>query len=633
MAYDPAGGYVVLFGGATNATFFSNGPCGPNGDDNAINAISEGDTWTYANGTWTNLTSRLSVSPPARSDAVMSYDPALGALVLFGGVHEQGSCENHTVSVLNDTWEFVGGHWSELFPSPSPPARIDASMAYDASDRVLVLFGGFQLENWSQSTTGDTWTFSNGTWQNRTSSLSLSPSPRALAGMASDGQNGAVVLFGGESEFDGGGRDDTWSFENGTWTNITARGSITPYPRFGPEMTTSPDGSILLTGGVEPMDNDTWEFREGAWYYLSPNVTSIPGGAISLGGAAAYPPGNLTIILGGFVAHGSPFDGALSDSGGPFYATFDLASWQVADPLPNGSLADVFPHLTLVVGSLSGTAPLTTAVDLEASGGTPPYATSVFQYSSVAQFGVVLYETTPCWNFTDPPTQNPNCLYPNQESWTNLSQSDVDEGWSGHLATVGTVTYGTSMGSGFSWMVEDSRGLFGFDTVYGSVVGPLSLTATYCLSDGSCGAQATGAGLATYQNATLQVTPYEWGGTYPYHSVISWGDGTFRSSGQDDYGGRHQYTSPGRFTVEVTVTDSGGASVWIVVMNLTVGRTSSSASGVEDAALTLGVLVPAAAPTYVLARRRRQSMEAKELVERLRDRGPGEDATTLPEPW
>ena len=79
MTYDAADKYVLLFGGGNNTQNF-------------------GDTWTYAGGTWTNLTAKIGGSPHPLSDGAMAYSSALGRAVLFGGA---GSTSKPT----NQTWE------------------------------------------------------------------------------------------------------------------------------------------------------------------------------------------------------------------------------------------------------------------------------------------------------------------------------------------------------------------------------------------------------------------------------------------------------------------------------------------------------------------------------------------------
>src|SRR3954469_2788849 len=61
-------------------------------------------------------------SPPARSYLAMTYDPASGKIIMFGGVDAAG--------YLNDTWAFDGVTWTEVATDAPPPARAAAQMAY-----------------------------------------------------------------------------------------------------------------------------------------------------------------------------------------------------------------------------------------------------------------------------------------------------------------------------------------------------------------------------------------------------------------------------------------------------------------------------------------------------------------------
>src|SRR2546430_11180716 len=82
--------------------------------------------------TWVRLSP--ATSPPARSYLAMTYDPASGKVIMFGGFDGTG--------YLNDTWTFDGTSWSRVQTSVSPPARAGSQMAYDATTQKVVLFGG-----------------------------------------------------------------------------------------------------------------------------------------------------------------------------------------------------------------------------------------------------------------------------------------------------------------------------------------------------------------------------------------------------------------------------------------------------------------------------------------------------------
>jgi len=92
------------------------------------------------------------ISPPARSYLAMTYDPASGKVIMFGGF-------DGTV-YLNDTWTFDGTSWSRVQTALSPPARAASQMAYDAITQKVVLFGGYNGTRYLS----DTWL-----WDGKTS--------------------------------------------------------------------------------------------------------------------------------------------------------------------------------------------------------------------------------------------------------------------------------------------------------------------------------------------------------------------------------------------------------------------------------------------------------------------------------
>src|SRR6266513_3056177 len=91
-------------------------------------------------------------SPPARSYLAMTYDPASGKVIMFGG-------DNGT-TYLNDTWGFDGTTWTQIATQSAPPARAAAQMTYDSVTQKVVLFGGFNGTYLS-----DTWLWDGSTLQ------------------------------------------------------------------------------------------------------------------------------------------------------------------------------------------------------------------------------------------------------------------------------------------------------------------------------------------------------------------------------------------------------------------------------------------------------------------------------------
>lgn len=256
MAYDAADGYVLFFGGHNSTAMMS-------------------DTWTYQNGVWTQLSILAPHHPTARRGSMMSYDPACGCVILFGGTSTTGS--------QNDTWAYSAGTWTNItsLVGAGPPARRIGGMDYDAASNELVLFGGHNGSG-SKATSyayfNDTWVLAGdpltgGRWVQDLSSPATPP-PRAEPMLAYDPTTQAVILFGGYLQTGSVSTTpitvygDTWSFQNGTWTQLRVAG---PPPRDGGYMTFDPSlGGIVLFGGHFRDQRlwDTWLWNGAAWKSL-----------------------------------------------------------------------------------------------------------------------------------------------------------------------------------------------------------------------------------------------------------------------------------------------------------------------------------------------------------------------------
>ena len=214
---------------------------------------------------WTNITPPEGVSNiyPVESPA-MSYFPAGHENILFGGLGlppNVGFAED-----LQNTWSFVDNHWTELIsnatctPSTCPAPRDSAMMTYYPPDNALLLFGGtnYSAKTESESYFNDTWLFENGAWTNITATAGTPPSARFDSAMIWDPYLNAILLFGGLS-YQGLTLGDTWFFYEGTWLNFTGffggtdgyETSLAPEPRYEAAIAEDPSGNILLYGGSD----------------------------------------------------------------------------------------------------------------------------------------------------------------------------------------------------------------------------------------------------------------------------------------------------------------------------------------------------------------------------------------------
>src|SRR5207237_8217631 len=84
--------------------------------------------------TWVQLSPNI--SPPARSYLAMTYDPASGKVIMFGGFDGTG--------YLNDSWTFDGITWLRVATALLPPRHASAQMAYDPITQLVESFAVYE---------------------------------------------------------------------------------------------------------------------------------------------------------------------------------------------------------------------------------------------------------------------------------------------------------------------------------------------------------------------------------------------------------------------------------------------------------------------------------------------------------
>ena len=236
LAFD--GRRVVLFGGAS---------------DRAV----VGDTWGWNGERWQLLTA---TGPPPRTFPAMAGDAGGHRVYLFGGSKVLFGTEPGVAELLDDFWIWDGQGWTS-WTGPRPPARAEASAAWDAGRARFVVFGGYTFDGRERRRLGDTWEFDGAAWQQTASD---GPSPRSGAVMTHDGSNRRTLLFGGS-----GRRHDTWSWDGRVWTDVS--GAAVP-PRYNAAMTwDAAAGRVLRFGGWngEARTADSWAWKDSAWTELA----------------------------------------------------------------------------------------------------------------------------------------------------------------------------------------------------------------------------------------------------------------------------------------------------------------------------------------------------------------------------
>lgn len=245
MTFDSARHRAVVFGGQTMP---------PGG----ISSQRLDDTWEWDGAGWVDRTP-ASGGPVARWAHAMAYDSGRDRSVLFGGVGSGGT-------LLQDTWEWDGTAWTTLTPVSMPPARRFTAMAYAANRGRTVLFGG----NGAAGVVQDTWEWDGTRWYGPLPSTYAPPSARSHHAMVYDATNRLVVLFGGND----GTNDlqDTWTWNGTTWRQLSPGGTL-PAARSDHALAwDSERNRVLLSGSNHSTGSsvDVWEWNGSMWTSITP---------------------------------------------------------------------------------------------------------------------------------------------------------------------------------------------------------------------------------------------------------------------------------------------------------------------------------------------------------------------------
>jgi hypothetical protein len=288
LAYDAKDGYVLEFGGERDR-------------GKAIN-----QTWTFAHGTWTEIFP--AVAPQAMFPVTMAYDNSTQQVILFEELHT--SQRGHgAYAVLNNTWAFSGGVWSRLHPVRSPPILSPSLMSDDPAIGGVVLYGitvcpAYRTgcaANWSS--TPETWVFRGGDW----SELSAGPRAPLIGAMAYDPQYHGVIAPGTVSVSNT--TLCTWLLNGTNWTRVVTSSHPPTYPG---QLLDSQSmvydaarGSIILSWsqigwGLGRVSERTFEFANGHWTQLYPRT--LPRARSGFG--MAYDGGDDYVVQFGGRAHG-----------------------------------------------------------------------------------------------------------------------------------------------------------------------------------------------------------------------------------------------------------------------------------------------------------------------------------------
>lgn len=244
-------------------------------------------------------TTASAVTPSGRFDARMVYDPTTSHSTLFGGTTAADTATK-TAYEFNDTWDWNGLLWTQLFPLHMPARRYGHVMVYDSARQRIVMFGG--RTNGGKTDLNDTWAFKNGDWTQI--DTPNSPPGRLLAGGAYDPLRDRVVMFGGASisadlktvtPF-----HDMWEFDGTTWTQVLSDGPAIDKPLM---VWDAARAAMMMVGVDSNFATHQYYYDPAARKWNETTGTRLPSCVNE--GALTYQPTNGTVFFTGGACSGT----------------------------------------------------------------------------------------------------------------------------------------------------------------------------------------------------------------------------------------------------------------------------------------------------------------------------------------
>lgn len=215
-------------------------------------------TWEWDGRAW-SIAADSAASPSSRAGHAMAFDATNRRIVMFGGRAMPGNAP------MCDAWAYDGRRWTRLIENDCPPGRlIDAQLLHLGRDNPVVLLEGPALPFDSAQRRLRIWALRDGGWRLVDS---LGPRRVGFGRAAWDGSRRRLVvpvLYGGD---DAG----VWEWNGRTWLHRAARQlPRSPSTRQTYALAFDPvRRAIVLAGGQGssrgPYLADVWQWDGSSW--------------------------------------------------------------------------------------------------------------------------------------------------------------------------------------------------------------------------------------------------------------------------------------------------------------------------------------------------------------------------------
>jgi hypothetical protein len=309
MVEDASRGRLIVFGGGSGAGY-------------------ESDTWvfTIASGTWSPLATAGTPPTPRLLHGAI-YDPVGDRMLVFGGWAD---------SLLDDVWQLaLSGTptWSRLEPTGTPGGRASFASVYDARNRRMVIFGGYDGVTPPLLRTNDVWALSleGPLGWTRIDPSGTPPAPRMGSTPGYDAIDGAMYVFGGTGE----------SYSNELW-KLTLDGTPA-WSRV--DATVAPPARAQQTGGYDPVSRRFVVFGGYDDRYLYGDLWNIDPRAATPDWTDVTPDPNVRArwgALGAVTQEGDLIVAGGVNRSGTLEA--DVWSIRVGSPVEWHAVSDLYPY-------------------------------------------------------------------------------------------------------------------------------------------------------------------------------------------------------------------------------------------------------------------------------------------------